>query len=119
MLDGIARSLNLLAEALSHEAVNDSQPMPPHTIAAVACLASAFRGLRAATLSALSGCPTEARAIVRRTHEAAAPAHMLAHEAALAEKWLRKGAWFPDREVRDWFGVRAAPDGERTGHQEH
>jgi hypothetical protein len=119
MLDRIARALNLLADALANASPKNSQEMAPNTVAAVACLASAFRGLRAATLLALSGYSTEARAIIRRTYEAAALARMLAHEAALAEKWLRKGEWFPDRKVRDWFGVQAAPNEERTGYQEY
>jgi hypothetical protein len=118
-LDKIARALNLLADALANASPKDKQPLTPNTVAAVACLASAFRGLRAATLLGLSGYPTEARAIIRRTYEAAALARMLAHEAALAEKWLRKGEWFPDRKVRDWFGVQATPDEKRTGYQEY
>jgi hypothetical protein len=37
----------------------------------------------------------------------------------LQEQWLRKGQWFPDGKVREWFGVQAAPGVERTGYQEH
>jgi hypothetical protein len=119
LLASISIALDLIAHPLSQIRLRASEPLAPNELAAVACLGSAFRGLRASTLLALSGYSTEARTILRRTYEAAALARMLAHEPALAEQWLRKGQWFPDGKVREWFGVQAAPGEERTGYQEH
>lgn len=44
---------------------------------------------------------------------------MLAHEPALAEKWLTKGQWFPDSQVRQWFGVQSPPGEQRSAYQEY
>jgi hypothetical protein len=119
VLTQIAEALSLLAEGLVNASPKENEPLAPNVVAGITCLASAFRGIRAATLLALNGYATEARTIIRRTYEAAALSRMLAREPRLAEKWLRKGEWFPDREVRSWFGVQAAPDEERTGYQEY
>lgn len=119
VLGNIAIALDLIAHPLTQIRLRVAGPMTPNELATVACLSSAFRGLRASTLLALSGYSTEARTVLRRTYEAAALARMLAHEPVLAEQWLREAQWFPDRKVRKWFGVQAAPGEERTGYQEH
>lgn len=115
----IAQGLGLIGQPLAQLGPPAGDRLSPNVIAGVACLASAFRGLRAATLLAMNGYPSEARAIVRRTYEAATLARMLAHEPALAEKWLKKGQWFPDVQVRQWFGVQSTPGEQRSAYQEY
>jgi len=115
----IAEGLHLIGQPIAQLGPAAGIQPTPNVLAGVACLASAFRGLRAATLLAMNGYPSEARAIVRRTYEAATLARMLAHEPALAEKWLKEGEWFPDREVRKWFGVQSPPGEQRSAYQEY
>lgn len=118
LLARIAAALDLLAHPLAQLGPEDAEPLAPNVVVSVACLASAFRGLRAATLLALTGYPSEARSVVRRTYEAAGLARMLAHEPALAERWL-KGKWFSDGEVRRWFGVQSTPGEPPSPYQEY
>jgi len=103
LLERIAMSLHLLAiplESLFDDPAESTDT--PNTLAALACLASCFRGLRASTLLAVHGYTTESRTVVRRVYESAALARMLAKEPQLAEQWLHK-VDFPDKSVRRWF----------------
>jgi len=118
ILDRIVRALDLLFFALERAADCEVSPPAPNSTAALACLSSAFRGIRAATLLAVQGYSTEARTIVRRTYETAALARMLAKDAHLAERWFEKGEWFPDRKVRQWFGVQSQPGDEHSSYQD-
>ncbi len=118
VLDRIVRGLDLLFFALERSADCEVSPPAPNSTAALACLSSSFRGIRAATLLAVQGYLTEARTIVRRTYEAAALGRMLAKEPHLAERWLEKGEWFPDGKVREWFGVQSPPGDERSCYQD-
>jgi hypothetical protein len=70
---------------------------------AAACFARTARQLRAATLLVFMGYYSEVGTVLRGAYESAALARFLAHEPEQAAKWLRKGTWFPDREVRRWF----------------
>jgi hypothetical protein len=41
---------------------------------------------------------------------------VLAKEPQMAEKWLRKGKWFPDREVRKWLEEVRGDSDETVDH---
>jgi hypothetical protein len=79
----------------------------PNDLAAFACLIRSYRALRGASSLLLLGYYGEVRLILRSVYESATLSRMLAKEPQLAEKWLRKDRWFPDREVRAWMaGMR-------------
>jgi hypothetical protein len=81
----------------------------PNNLAALACLARAYRQLRGAFTLTIWGYCAEARVLLRSAYESAALARMLGKDPSRAEKWIRKQHWFPDREVRAWF-ADAAPN---------
>ncbi len=76
----------------------------PNTIAGLACMGRALSQIRAAWYLLLNGYYIEVEALLRGAYEAGALSRLLAHEPRMAEQWLRKGRWFPDRDVRAWFG---------------
>lgn len=80
----------------------------PNDLSALACLVRSYRALRAASSLLLFGYYCEVRLILRSVYESAALSRMLAKEPQLAEKWLRKQQWFPDREVRAWMAGKRA-----------
>lgn len=73
-------------------------------LAAVACFTRLYRQIRAATLMVAFGYYSEVPTVLRGAYEAGALGRYLAKEPEKAEKWLKKGSWIPDREVRKWFG---------------
>lgn len=98
----VIRALNLLAWGL------ESAPQPwsvtfPNDFAALVCFTRAFRQIRAASLLCHFGYYTEVGAVLRGVYEAAGLGRLLAKEPERAERWLRDGTWFPDREVRAWL----------------
>jgi hypothetical protein len=84
-------------------------------LSATACLARAFRQLRAAITLMMSGYYAETYVILRGAHECAGAARMLAKQPDRADKWLRNQAWWPDREVRNWFAD--SPNSVRTSEE--
>lgn len=46
---------------------------------------------------------------MRGVYESAGLARKLAHEPDAAEKWVQKGTWHPDREVRRWVEQHGGP----------
>jgi len=118
VLDRIVRGLDLLFFSLNIASDFEVSSPAPNSTAALACLSSSFRGIRAATLLTMQGYLTEARTLIRRVYEAAALGRMLAKEPDLAEQWIDKGAWFPDGKVRAWFGVQSAPGDDRSPYQD-
>lgn len=71
-------------------------------LAASACLTRAFDDIRAALRLAQGGHYAASRTVLRSSFESATTARMLAMEPELADRWFRKGEWFPDKEVRAW-----------------
>lgn len=91
----------------------DKAPRPTedtfiNDLAAAACFTRVYRQIRAATLMVVFGYYSEVPTVLRGAYEAGALGRYLAKEPQKAEKWLKKGSWIPDREVRKWFG-----DGDR------
>jgi hypothetical protein len=82
----------------------------PNDVAAFACLVRSYRALRGASSLLLLGYYGEVRVILRSFYETATLSRMLAKEPQLAEKWLRKEQWFPDREVRAWWATARSDD---------
>ncbi len=68
--------------------------------AALACLARAVRQLDAALQLALFGYYSEVPTLVRGAYESAGLARIVAKDDEKGERWVRQGAWVPDREVR-------------------
>jgi len=68
-----------------------------------ACLTMACRQLQATQVLLLHSFYSEARILLRTVYESAGIARMLAKEPELADRWLRKRHWFPERQVRDWL----------------
>ena len=80
---------------------------------AFACLIRSYRSLRAASTLLLCGYYGEVRHLLRGVYESASLSRMLAKEPDLAEKWLRKQQWFPEKDVRAWLRkVRGNQPGE-------
>jgi hypothetical protein len=102
-IERMGHAVDLLGEGLAMVPRPDWEHSFPNEFSAVACLGRVYRQLRAATTLALWGYYAEVRLVLRAVYESAALSRMLAKEPLLAEKWLRKEHWFPDREVRKWM----------------
>ena len=98
--------IGLLGEGLGLAPRPEWDRVFANDLSALACLGRAYRQLRAAAALAHLGYYAEVRLILRAVYESAALSRMIAKEPALAEKWLRKEHWFPDREVRSWMSGR-------------
>ncbi|NNG34923.1 hypothetical protein [Nakamurella aerolata] len=107
----IGRFLGLLRWAIEY-AMPPKEAWFPNTIAAVACFSRAYQGLQASTWLALHGFYTEARIAIRSVYESAGLARMLAHDTELAEKWLHRGDWVPDRNSRSYADAMTGGEGE-------
>lgn len=88
----------------------------PNVVAAHACFIRCHQGIQAAISLTLQGFYTEARTIIRSVYEAAGLARMLAHDTELADKWLHKNEWVPDRKSRAFI---ASFTGDTTGAAEY
>ncbi|MGP3924770.1 hypothetical protein [Streptomyces sp. 8N616] len=96
------------AMALFHLTTHEQTVFPldttfPNDLAASACMNRAFRQLEAATVLLSYGFYAEIRNLLRSVYESAGLGRTLAKEPWMADKWLRKGQWWPDRKVRDWL----------------
>lgn len=99
---------------------SDPRSLFANEVAGLACLVRAFRGIQAATNLATMGFYTEARAAVRAVYESAGVARMFAHDTALADKWLTKDEWVPDRKSRAFAVALAGGDDEaKIPHQQY
>ena len=101
--DRMKQAVNLLGEGLGLAPRPPWSSVFPNDLSALACLSRAYRQLRAAAALLMWGYYGEVRMVLRGVYESAALARMLAKEPMLAEKWLRKRQWFPDRDVRQWM----------------
>ena len=119
MLDKLTLALGLLASVLEQIDYNLHEHPFPNDLGSFACFTRTFRDLRAATHLALSGYEGQARALLRDAYESAGLGRLLAHDLELAEKWLRKGHWVPDRVVRASIEGQVLPDGEQSPYQEY
>jgi hypothetical protein len=99
------KALSLFSAGLFMVPAIEWQAVYPNDFAALACLARAFRQLRAAHMLMVGGYLAEVRVLLRAVYESSGLARMLAHDETRAEKWLRQQHWFPDREVREWFAT--------------
>jgi len=91
----------------------------PTELAAVAGLARAVQGVRAAAMLCMHGFYTESRVMIRSAYEAAALARTLAHDGPTAERWLRKAAVVPDKVSRD-YAKAMSPEGDGdVAHREY
>ncbi len=107
-------AVNLLGDGLGLVPRAEWSDVYANDLSAFACLIRSYRALRAASNLLLFGYYGEVRCILRGVYESAALSRMLAKEPELAEKWLRKEKWFPDREVRAWFGEATASSPEEA-----
>jgi hypothetical protein len=107
-------AISLLGDGLGLVPLAEWSNVYANDLSAFACLIRSYRALRAASNLLLFGYYGEVRCILRSVYESAALSRMLAKEPELAEKWLRKEKWFPDREVRAWFGEVTASSREEA-----
>lgn len=80
-----------------------------NTLAAWLCIRRSAEQLRVAHFLAYLGHYSEVPLLVRGAYESAGLARKLAHEPDAAEKWVQKGTWHPDREVRRWVEEHGGP----------
>lgn len=66
----------------------------------------ALSALKAAVALAVAGYYTEVEVLLRSAYESASLGRMLAKEPGLADEWLTKNTWVPDRRVRRWIEER-------------
>ncbi|MHB1548931.1 MAG: hypothetical protein ACYCX8_09375, partial [Acidimicrobiales bacterium] len=85
-----------------HMEVNDA--------AARACFARTLRQLRSATMLVMWGYYSEVGLVLRGAFESASLGRMLAKAPEKAERWLQKGQWFPQSDVRGWLRAGGADD---------
>jgi hypothetical protein len=102
-LQRAGKAIGLFAAGLQQIPRYEWKDIFPNDFSAIACMARAFRQLRAAYMLALWGYCAEAHPLLRFVYETCGLARMLAKDSDKAEKWLRENKWFPDREVRKWF----------------
>ncbi|MDV6209308.1 hypothetical protein R3Q08_13790 [Rhodococcus erythropolis] len=81
-------------------------------VAALCCLIRAYQGLQSGAQLAATGFYTDARAVIRGAYESGGLSRMLAHDVPLAERWLRKAEWVPDRASRDFAVALSGGDEE-------
>ncbi|MGH3856178.1 MAG: hypothetical protein ACRDR6_22360 [Pseudonocardiaceae bacterium] len=113
-------ALNLLGRGLSLLPQLSWSDVFANDLSAAVCLGRAYRQLRAAVTVMMSGYYAETRALLRSVYESAGLARLLAKEPAMAEQWLRKGQWFPEKEVRRWLkNVRGDSDENVTHYRQH
>jgi hypothetical protein len=96
------------AMALFHYATHAQTVFPlettfPNDLAASACMNRAFRQLEATTVLLGYGFYAEIRNLLRSVYESVGLGRTLAKEPDMADKWLRKDRWWPDRVVRKWL----------------
>lgn len=94
--------------SLFHYVTHVQTAFPPDTtfsndLAGAACMMRAFRQLEAATVLLGYGFYAEIRNLLRSAYESAGLGRTLAKSPEMAEKWLRKGRWWPDSSVRKWL----------------
>lgn len=117
--------MSMLESALTWLSENDGGATDPaarfpNNTAALAGLIRAYQGLQAAAHLAVLGYYTEARAMIRGVYESAGLARMFSRDSALAEKWLRKGDYVPDRTSREFAEALAGGDPKaRIPHQQY
>jgi len=117
-LDQVAAALDLLSFVLTRVSDTLFEHPFPNDLGAFACFTRTFRDLRGATLLTLRGYHGQARALLRGAYEAAGLGRLLAKDPELAEKWLRKEHWIPDREVRAYIKTQTLPDDDGSPYQE-
>jgi hypothetical protein len=106
----ITRGLDLIAHLIAQSADSlNEHAKTSNELAAVACFARAFRGLRAATILATEGLYLEARVYVRDVYESAGLGRLLAREPKKADDWLQRERWVKDNEVRQYAENFTAP----------
>lgn len=74
------------------------------------CFARALRQIRAASMLLMFGYYSEIGLVLRGAFESAGLGRMLAKEPEMAERWLKKGQWFPETDVRSWLRSGGAKD---------
>jgi len=95
--------INLLGSGISRIPRLEWERVGPNDLSATACLVRTYRSLQSAVHLLLFGYYGEVRVLLRTAYECAALSRMLAKNPKLADKWMRKDHWFPDREVRNWW----------------
>jgi hypothetical protein len=116
-IERLYECLDLLAWAL--ESGSDSSRVSPfaNDLGALACFTRAYRGLRASTSLCMLGYYVDAEAAIRTVYEAAGLGRMLAKEPDLADKWLRKEVWVPDKDVRTFIEAQVLLEDEESPYQ--
>ena len=94
------RLMGLIEYALDELQTFDPAECFANDLGAAAALCRTYVGLQAASSLAVLGFTTEARVIVRSVYETAGLARTIAKNPELADKWLAKGEWIPDRVSR-------------------
>lgn len=74
-----------------------------NSAAAWLCQRRGLEQLRVAITNALMGNYSEVPLLIRACYESVGLGRMLAHSPEDAERWITKGDWHPDREVRAWL----------------
>ena len=119
ILGQVERALGLLAWALGSSADAMQGHMFPNDLGALACFTQAFRALQGSVLLGMTGYYMQARALMRTCYESAGLGRLIAKDPQLAEKWLRKQQWVPDREVRAGIEAQTVPDGSSSPYAAH
>lgn len=117
--DRLHSVMALIEHVLVEAGKGDPRAWLSNDVAALSGLVRAYQGLQAAANLAVMGFYTEARATIRGVYESAGVARMLGHNADLADKWLRKNEWVPDRTSREFAAAMAGGDEEaKIPHQQ-
>jgi hypothetical protein len=117
-LNRVAIALDLLANVVEQITFAPGQAFA-NDLGALACLTRCCRDVRASALLAMNGYHTQARALLRCAYEAAGLARVIAKEPELADKWLTKGEWVPDRDVRRFIEEQVLEEGQPSPYRDY
>jgi hypothetical protein len=102
-MERLSRSIGLLASVIQSIPSLRWGKLEVNDFAARACFVRALRQIRAASMLAMFGYYSEIGLVLRGAYESAGLGRVLAKDPQKAERWLKKGQWFPEAEVRAWL----------------
>ncbi|TDO27241.1 hypothetical protein EV643_1641 [Kribbella sp. VKM Ac-2527] len=118
-LDRLNMCLGLLTWGLDAGSNSNRQAPFANDLGALACFTRAYRGLRACISLCVHGYYVDVEANIRTVYEAAGLGRMLAKSPELAEKWLHKGTWVPDKDVRTFIEAQVLLENQESPYQKY